>query len=171
MSCTAKRRFFRHGLLPQLIVFEAVARLGSVTRAAEELHLAQPTVSIQIKKLAETLGVTLFEPDGRRRRLTAAGRALREICDELVQCLTRADAKLDAFRGSKAEQMGPLPEAEIRAAASAVIAAFCASATTEDLCLFAARLLDASAGGANNAPAIEEMNPWSSRATTTRQLT
>ena len=47
------RRFFRHGLLPQLLVFEAVARLGSVTRAAEELHLAQPTVSLQLKKLAD----------------------------------------------------------------------------------------------------------------------
>ena len=57
MSRARLRRFFRHGLLPQLFVFEAVARLGSVTRAAEELHLAQPTVSLQLKKLAETLEV------------------------------------------------------------------------------------------------------------------
>src|SRR4051812_28611988 len=45
MSRTRLRRYFRHGLLPQLIVFDAVARLGSVTRAAEELYLAQPTIS------------------------------------------------------------------------------------------------------------------------------
>jgi DNA-binding transcriptional LysR family regulator len=171
MSRNAKRRFFRHGLLPQLIVFEAVARLGSVTRAAEELHLAQPTVSIQIKKLAETLEVTLFAPEGRRLRLTAAGHALREICDELMHCLSRADAKLDAFRESKGEQMGPAAEAQIRAGASALIAAFCASAATDELCLFAARLLDASPVGANNAPAIEEMNQWSSRGTTTPRST
>src|SRR6187431_3110555 len=65
----AARRFFRHGLLPQLMVFDAVARLGSVTRAAEELHLAQPTVSLQLKKLADTLDVTLFEQRGRRLHL------------------------------------------------------------------------------------------------------
>src|ERR1041385_4513841 len=73
MSRTHPRRFFRHGLLPQLLVFEAVARLGSVTRAAGELHLAQPTVSLQLKKLAATLEVTLFEQQGRSLRLTGAG--------------------------------------------------------------------------------------------------
>jgi LysR family transcriptional regulator, low CO2-responsive transcriptional regulator len=214
MSRTAKRRFFRHGLLPQLFVFEAVARLGSVTRAAEELHLAQPTVSIQIKKLAETLEVTLFEPDGRRLRLTAAGHALREICDELMHCLTLADAKLEAFRRPKAEHLRLAAEPQLRAAASALIADFCArhpgvhaslhigeraelrarlAAGRDELYLFAldivahscggalgpaaqlflreSRLLDASAVGANNAPAIEEMNEWSSRGTTTRRLT
>jgi len=61
MSRTRLRRYFRHGLLPQLMVFETVARLGSVTRAAEELHLAQPTVSTQLKKLSSTLGVVLLE--------------------------------------------------------------------------------------------------------------
>ena len=43
-------RYVRHGTLPQLAVFEASARLRSFTRAAEELHLAQPTVSAQIRK-------------------------------------------------------------------------------------------------------------------------
>src|SRR5690242_19101263 len=38
------RRYFRHGLFPQLLVFVAVVRLGGVTRAALELHMAQPTV-------------------------------------------------------------------------------------------------------------------------------
>ena len=61
MPRTALRRYFRHGILPQLMVFEAVARHASVTKAAEALHLAQPTVSIQLKKLAETLDVQLFE--------------------------------------------------------------------------------------------------------------
>ena len=84
------RRFFRHGLLPQLLVFEAVARLGSVTRAAEELHLAQPTVSLQLKKLADTMEVTLFEPQGRRLVLTAAGHALYEACAELIAQVVRS---------------------------------------------------------------------------------
>ena len=83
MSRVRSRRLFRHGLLPQLLVFEAVARLGSVTRAAEELHLAQPTVSLQLKKLAEALEVQLFEQRGRKLHLTGAGHALREGCRTL----------------------------------------------------------------------------------------
>ena len=39
------RRYVRHGLLPQLLAFDAVMRLGSVTRASLALHMAQPTVS------------------------------------------------------------------------------------------------------------------------------
>src|SRR6185369_1985434 len=83
MSRNKLRRFFRHGLLPQLFAFDAVARLGSVTRAAEELHLAQPTVSLQLKKLSESLGVPLIEFRGRTLRLTAAGTILQDLCAEL----------------------------------------------------------------------------------------
>src|SRR5215510_8039984 len=103
MSRAHPRRFFRHGLLPQLLVFEAVARLGSVTRAAEELHLAQPTVSLQMKKLAEALDVALFEQRGRRLHLTGAGLALRETCAELIDCLARADEKLAQWRQPRRE--------------------------------------------------------------------
>jgi LysR family transcriptional regulator, low CO2-responsive transcriptional regulator len=126
MSRAHTRRFFRHGLLPQLLVFEAVARLGSVTRAAEELHLAQPTVSLQLKKLAATLEVTLFEQQGRQLHLTGAGHTLREVCDELIHCLTRAEAKLEAFRKPKTEHLRLATEPEVRAAASHLLAGFCA---------------------------------------------
>jgi molybdenum-dependent DNA-binding transcriptional regulator ModE len=125
MSRTAARRFFRHGLLPQLLVFEAVARLGSVTRAAEELHLAQPTVSLQLKKLAETLDVTLFEQRGRRLHLTGAGQQLRESCAELMQCLARAEEKLTAWRRPKQETLQLAAEPESRAVAARLLAAFC----------------------------------------------
>jgi LysR family transcriptional regulator, low CO2-responsive transcriptional regulator len=126
MSRAKTRRFFRHGLLPQLFVFEAVARLGSVTRAAEELHLAQPTVSIQLKKLATTLEVTLFQQQGRRLRLTAAGQVLREACDELLHCVARAEAKLEPFRRPRREILCVAAEPQARAAAASLIAAFCA---------------------------------------------
>ena len=46
----------RHSTLRQLELFEAIARLGSFTRAAEELFLTQPTVSMQIKKLSAGSG-------------------------------------------------------------------------------------------------------------------
>ncbi len=94
MSRTKLRRFFRHGLLPQLFAFDAVARLGSVTRAAEELHLAQPTVSLQLKKLAESLGVPPMQIRGRSIRLTAAGRILQDLCAELEDAFSRADERL-----------------------------------------------------------------------------
>ena len=126
MSRARTRRFFRHGLLPQLLVFEAVARLGSVTRAAEELHLAQPTVSLQLKKLSETLEVTLFEQRGRRLHLTGAGHALREGCGELVHCLARVDEKLEAWRKPKVEVLRLAAEPESRAVAARLLADFCA---------------------------------------------
>ena len=126
MPRTKLRRFFRHGLFPQLIVFEAVARLGSVTRAAEELHLAQPTVSMQLKKLAETLEVQLFEQRGRRLHLTVGGEAVRELCRETFALFARAEEKLAAWRTSKAEPLRLAAEPEARAIASRMIAAFCA---------------------------------------------
>lgn len=125
MSRVRMRRLFRHGLLPQLLVFEAVARLGSVTRAAEELHLAQPTVSLQLKKLAEALEVQLFEQRGRKLHLTGAGHALREACDELVHCLLRADARLEAWRKPKHQVLRLAAEPESRAVAAQLLADFC----------------------------------------------
>lgn len=120
------RRFYRHGLLTQLLVFEAVARLGSVTRAAAELHLAQPTVSLQIKKLAATLEVTLFEQKGRALRLTPAGHSLQESCGELIHCLVRTDTKLDAWRRpAPAETLRLAAEPEGRSEAARLLADFC----------------------------------------------
>ena len=120
------RRFFRHGMLPQLMVFEAVARLGSVTRAAEELHLAQPTVSTHLKKLSAALEVTLFEPCGRSLRLTAAGHALRESCDALGELLRRTDERLAAWRRPASERLRLAAEPQARAVAARLIAQFCA---------------------------------------------
>jgi LysR family transcriptional regulator, low CO2-responsive transcriptional regulator len=97
-TCVA-RRFMRHGMLPQLAVFETSARLGSFTRAAEELHLAQPTVSTQIKKLSETLGLPLFEQIGKKVHLTPAGAVLQEGCRELFAAFGRIEDALAGLRG------------------------------------------------------------------------
>ena len=119
------RRFFRHGLLPQLIVFEAVARLGSVTRAAQELHLAQPTVSMQIKKLAATLEVRLLEQRGRSLHLTAAGRSLQESCVEALALFGRVEERLAAFRNAAPEVLRVAAEPEARVVAARLVATFC----------------------------------------------
>ena len=62
--------------LRQLVYFEAVARLGGFTRAAEQLHVAQPAISAQVRRLERELGAALFERTTRRVRLTEAGTLL-----------------------------------------------------------------------------------------------
>jgi DNA-binding transcriptional LysR family regulator len=95
------RRYFRHGLFPQLMVFEAVARLGSVTRAGEELHLAQPTVSMQLRKLSSALGVSLIEWRGRRMELTPAGRELYASCGQVFELFGALDHRLSSYRAPR----------------------------------------------------------------------
>jgi DNA-binding transcriptional LysR family regulator len=81
------RRYLKHGTLPQLSAFEAVARHGNFTRAAEELCMAQPTVSVHIKKLSETIGLPLFEQVGRKVYLTEAGEHLHAACRDALRRL------------------------------------------------------------------------------------
>jgi DNA-binding transcriptional LysR family regulator len=92
-------RYLRHGMLPQLCIFEASARLGSFSRAAEELHMAQPTASVQIKKLTETVGLPLFEHIGKRIYLTEAGRRLHASCEEVFRTLSGLEDSLAGMRG------------------------------------------------------------------------
>jgi DNA-binding transcriptional LysR family regulator len=93
------RRFLKHGVLPQLRVFEASARLGCFARAAEELHLAQPTVSVQIKKLSETVGFPLFEQVGKHIYLTDAGQRLFTGCNDVFLALSSLEDSLTEMRG------------------------------------------------------------------------
>jgi DNA-binding transcriptional LysR family regulator len=85
-------------MLPQLMVFEAVARLRSFTRAGEELCLAQPTVSVQVRKLSENLGLPLVESSGRKVVLTEGGREVHETVQVLFRFFIAADERLEALR-------------------------------------------------------------------------
>ena len=95
------RRYLKHGTLPQLRVFEASARLGSLTRAAGELHIAQPTASVQIKKLTETVGLPLFEQIGKRVYLTDAGQRLYAGCHEIFRVFSTLDETLNGMRATE----------------------------------------------------------------------
>lgn len=66
-----------------LLYFWTVVREGGVSRAAEKLRLAQPTVSAQVKLLEETLGQPLFDRQGRRLVLTDTGRVVYRYADEI----------------------------------------------------------------------------------------
>lgn len=91
----------RHSTFRQLEVFAAIARLGSFTRAAEELFLTQPTVSMQIKKLVDAIGLPLFEHIGKKIYLTAAGKALQATCDELFGSLNKFEMQIADMKGLK----------------------------------------------------------------------
>jgi LysR family transcriptional regulator, low CO2-responsive transcriptional regulator len=89
----ALRRYFRHGMLPQLLAYEACIRHGSVTRAAEELALAQPTVSCLIKKLSTTMGAPLTVTRDRRIEPTALGGEVLVLCREMMAALEHFDSR------------------------------------------------------------------------------
>ena len=83
----------------QLRLLLAVSRLGSVTRAAQRLHLTQPTLSAQLRQLAEQVGLPLFERVGRKLHLTAAGHAVLDTAQRVEQELESLDETLAELRG------------------------------------------------------------------------
>jgi DNA-binding MarR family transcriptional regulator len=91
----------RHTTLRQLQLLEAIVRLGSFTRAAEELFLTQPTVSMQIKKLSEALGTPLFRQVGRSVEPTDAGREVYSACREILSTLSNLEITLADLKGLK----------------------------------------------------------------------
>jgi DNA-binding transcriptional LysR family regulator len=90
-----------HLTLRQLKVFEAVARNGSFTRAAEELHLTQPAVSMQIKQLEDSAGLPLFEQLGKKIYLTQAGEEMNHYCRSIAQQLEEVDRVMEELKGVK----------------------------------------------------------------------
>jgi len=101
------RRYVRHGMLPQLAALEAVVRLGSATRAAEALCIAQPTLSGHLRKLKETLGVRLFHTQGKRLVPTDAALVLLQATQEMSAALERCERALAGLRA------GPHPQARL----------------------------------------------------------
>jgi DNA-binding transcriptional LysR family regulator len=89
----------KNATLRQLKVFESVARLNSFSRAAEELHLTQPAVSTQIKKLEEHAGNRLFEQFGKKIYLTPAGTELLEIGRAIIGQFDAAAQAMAQFSG------------------------------------------------------------------------
>ena len=90
-----------HVTLRQLTLFESVARHLSFTRAAEELHLSQPAVSMQVRQLEDAAGLPLFEKLGKRIHLTEAGREMFHYSQVINQQLREADEVMEALKGVK----------------------------------------------------------------------
>ena len=88
-----------HVTLRQLKVFESVARHLSFSKAAEELFLTQPAVSLQIKQLEEVVSLPLFEQIGKRIHLTEAGQELYQYSRAIAQQLSDMELALDELKG------------------------------------------------------------------------
>lgn len=89
--------------LRQIQMFEAVARRGSYSRAAEELGVSQPSVSVQVQELEKELGVELFARSGRHTTLTEVGTIFYgksvKVLEDVEQSLVEVDGYLGLERG------------------------------------------------------------------------
>lgn len=85
MSETLPRDATKGNRLKQLRAFVAAAKTESMSKAADELALSQPSVSLQIRALEEELGTVLFERRGPRIRVTPEGRTLYELARPLIE--------------------------------------------------------------------------------------
>ena len=88
-----------HFTLRQLQVFEKVASHLNYSRAAEELYLSQPAVSMQIKQLEGHIGLPLFEQMGKKIFLTEAGRELFHYARSIAQQLAEMESVFDEMKG------------------------------------------------------------------------
>lgn len=95
------QRYLRHGIMPQLAAFHAVVRLGSVTRAAEEMCVAQPTLSGYLRKLSDALGVKLFEMRNKRLEPTDAARVLMEMVQQMYTTIEHGERQLLQLRAQQ----------------------------------------------------------------------
>ena len=91
--------------LRQLRIFEAAARHLHFGRAAAELHLSQPAVSIQLKQLETDVQLPLFEQMGRRMHLTRAGIELAGHARAILARLREADDAIDGLKGVSAGEL------------------------------------------------------------------
>lgn len=79
--------------------FLCVAQELSFTRAAEQLHIAQPAISMAIKKLEQELGVDLFHRQDRKISLTDEGKVLQEHAQRVMQTVSEAQLAIEELRG------------------------------------------------------------------------
>ena len=95
----------KQATLHQLQILESIAKHGSFTRAAEELELTQPTVSQQIKRLTQIIGLPLFEQLGKQIYLTAAGNEVLGASAIISEKFAELEIAIDELKGLKQGQI------------------------------------------------------------------
>jgi DNA-binding transcriptional LysR family regulator len=110
--------------LRQFRVFEAVARHLSFSRAAEELHLSQPAVSMQVKGIETILGLPLTEQLGKKIFLTEAGREVLHASQAITARLDDLQANLAQLRGMDSGRLNLAATSTANAVATDILARF-----------------------------------------------
>ncbi|MCQ4312287.1 LysR family transcriptional regulator [Pseudomonas stutzeri] len=110
--------------LRQLRVFRAVCDNHSYSRAAEEMALTQPAVSLQIRQLEELLGQPLFEYTGKKLYLTDAAEALKRTSEDIFGRLESLDMQLSTLQGSLQGQLKLAVESSAKYFVSHLFASF-----------------------------------------------
>lgn len=95
----------RYATFRQLRIFDAIVRHGSFSKAAEAMHLTQPTVSMQVRKISDSVGLPLFEHVGKRTRLTEAGEALHALCRDVFEGIDRFEQTVADLKGLRSGRL------------------------------------------------------------------
>lgn len=91
--------------LRQLELFACLVEQGSISKVAAHMHISQPSVSIQLKKLAQLLDVELYQTQGKRILITTQGQAVYKTAREMQKSLERLQMNLDDLKGLKAGKL------------------------------------------------------------------
>jgi DNA-binding transcriptional LysR family regulator len=110
--------------LRQLKIFEAVARHLSFSKAAAELHLTQPAVSMQVRGLEESVGLPLTEQVGKKIFLTEAGREVFHASQNIAAQLNDLGAALTQLKGVESGQFNIAVTSTVNAVATNLLAQF-----------------------------------------------
>ena len=114
-----------HITMRQLQVFESVARHLSFTRAAEELHLTQPAVSMQVKQLESMVDIALFEQLGKKVHLTEAGRTMVKHSRKMMAQLNEIEKDINGLRGVDGGQLKICIASTVNYFATRLLSRFC----------------------------------------------
>ena len=114
-----------HITMRQLQVFESVARHLSFTRAAEELHLTQPAVSMQVKQLESMIELPLFEQMGKKVHLTEAGHAMVRHSRTMMSHLSEIERDINSLKGVEGGQLKICIASTVNYFATRLLSRFC----------------------------------------------
>lgn len=94
----------------QIKQFRVIARTESISKAAELLFIAQPSLSQTLKRMENELGTPLFERRGRRILLNGAGKIFLKYCDEIITALDSAEKEIAEYIGKEKSDINILVE-------------------------------------------------------------
>ena len=119
----------------QLRLFLALADTGSVSRAARECHVTQPTASMQLREVTEAVGVPLYEVIARRVHLTEAGRDLARTARSIADDWAAFEQRIDATRGLRRGRLRVAVVSTAQYFVPRLLGAFCARHPEIDIAL------------------------------------